>query len=140
MPRTLPALAAITGAFFAMGVAASGAAAFHHYVVQGAQPAPGADHISIHVTSVQEGSPLVYADIHVTATAGTVRLGGDISPVTIYNGTHAASGAQAVPAGSMVAISYAGMLETAAAVSPGDVIYVRVGHPGGEDILAVPVR
>lgn len=70
MPDSLSAIAAITGAFITMGVAASGAAAFHHAVVQDAAiSTPGADRAVIRLASVYDGARQVYADITVSAAA-----------------------------------------------------------------------
>ena len=125
LQTSLPAIAAITGAFITMGVAASGAAAFHHAMVQdAATDTPGADHMAIRMASVHDGARQVYTEITISAAAGHLSLDGDVSPVTLYNGTHTIPGGELLPAGSMNAVSYSGLLET---TRPG----LGRGYPGG---------
>lgn len=140
-PGRLPAMAAITGAFITMGVAASGAAAFHHAVVQDAATStPGVDHAAIQLASMYDEAAQVYAEITVSAAAGRLSLGGDVSPVTLYDGDHVIPGGEVLPAGSMNTISYSGLLETAGPVSAGDTLVVVLRHPAGEDVMMVGVR
>lgn len=140
-PGRLPAMAAITGAFITMGVATSGAAAFHHAVVQdAATSAPGAGHAVIRLASMYDGARQVYAEITVSAAAGRLSLGGDVSPVILYDETHIIPGGEVIPAGSMNTISYSGLLETAGPVSVGDILVVVLRHPAGEDVMMVGVK
>ena len=140
-PDSLPAIAAITGAFITMGVAASGAAAFHHAMVQDAATGtPGADHIAVRMTSVHDGARQVYTEITISAAAGHLSLGGDVSPVMLYNETHIIPGGELLPAGSMTTVSYSGLLETTRPVSAGDILVVVLSHPAGEDVVTVRVR
>lgn len=142
MSGRLPAMAAITGAFITMGVAASGAAAFHHSLVQDAQDrTPGAEPASIRLASLYDGAGRVYADIMVSAPAGHLSLsGGDILPVTLYDGDYTMPGGEVIPAGSMNTFAYAGLLEAARPVSAGDVLAVVLRHPAGEEVVAVRVQ
>ena len=140
-PGRLPAMAAITGAFITMGVAASGAAAFHHAMVQDAATGtPGADHIAVRMASVHDGARQVYTEITTSAAAGYLSLGGDVSPVTLYNETYIIPGGELLPAGSINTVSYSGLLETTGPISVGDILVVVLRHPGGEDAVTVRVQ
>ena len=140
-PDSLPAIAAITGAFITMGVAASGAAAFHHAMVQDASTdTPGADHIAVRMASVHDGARQVYTEITISAAAGRLSLGGDISPVMLYNETYIIPGGDLLPAGSINTVSYSGLLETTDPVSAGDILVMVLRHPAGEDVVTVRVR
>lgn len=134
-------MAAITGAFITMGVAASGAAAFHHSLVQDAQDhTPGADQVSIRLVSLYEGADQVYAEMAVSAVAGRLSLGGGVSPVTLYDGDYTIPGGEVIPAGSMNTFAYAGLLEAARPVSAGDVLVVVLRHLAGEEVVTVRVQ
>lgn len=137
----LPAMAAITGAFITMGVAASGAAAFHQAVIQDVQSHPPyLEHAYIRLASMYDGAPQAYAEITVTAAGGHLHLDGGLSPVIIYNGTYLIPGGMIQPAGPLVTITYAGLLEMPSPASPGDAVPVIIRHPGGEDVLVVVVE
>ena len=140
-PGRLPAMAAITGAFITMGVAASGAAAFYQTVIQDAQShPPQMEHAYIRLVSTYDGALQAYADITVTAAGSHLHLDGGLSPVTIYNGTYLIPGGTIRPAGPLVTITYEGLLDMLSPVSPGDAVPVIIRHSGGEDVLVVVVE
>lgn len=125
-PRRAPALTAVTGSLLAMAVAASGAAAFHQSVSWNDAPPPF--HFDIHLESVHDGYPQVYARVAVTHSDGPVYLGGGIA----YGAPpYAARGGMLV---------YEGLLDTVAPVYAGDTIHVVVHHPSGRHVQVAEVR
>lgn len=122
--RNTPALAAITGSFIAMAVAASAAAAFHHSATPDtSEPF----HLAVRLESLHGGYAQVYAHITVTYAEEPVALGGGLQYVVPAYETRD---------GMLV---YSGLLNATRAVYPGDAVHVVVYHPSGQHIREVTV-
>lgn len=126
-----------------MGVAASGAAAFYHAIIQDIQKPDYIMQADITLTGIF-GTDRVHADITITAPDGNITLNGDISDITLYDGNgtvHAnlAHHTHLIPEGDHIIIRYVGPLNTTKSVDTGDVIRVIIHHRFGQDVIQVRI-